>query len=67
MSEEKAIRIITFSGKKSDWRQWSRKFLAVAHRRGFRAYLDGAETISSSSSDDEKKRTCRRIMIYCSQ
>ena len=55
MSEEKAIRIITFSGKKSDWRQWSRKFLAVAHRRGFRGYLNGSEKISSSSSDDEKK------------
>ena len=55
MSEEKTIRIIIFSGKKSDWRQWSRKFLAVAHRRGIRGYLDGTETISSSSSDDEKK------------
>ena len=53
MSEEKAIRIIPFSGKKNDWRQWSRKFLAIAHRRGFKEYLDGTKTITSTSSADE--------------
>ena len=55
MSEENAIRIITFSGKKSDWRQWSQKFLAVVHRRGFRSYIDGTNTITSASTDNEMK------------
>ena len=53
MSEEKAIRIIPFSGKKNDWRQWSRKFLAIAHRLGFKEYMDGTKTITSTSSADE--------------
>ena len=53
MSEEKAIRIIPFSGKKTDWRQWSRKFLAIAHRRGFKEYLDGTSTITSTATPEE--------------
>ena len=53
MSKEKAIRIIPFSGKKNDWRQWSRKFLAIAHRRGFKEYLDGTKTITLTSSAEE--------------
>ena len=55
MSEEKAIRIIPFSGKKNDWRQWSRKFLAVAYRRGFKGYLYGTSTgtITLTSTAEE--------------
>ena len=33
MSEEKSIRIICISGKRGDWRVWSRKFLAVAENK----------------------------------
>jgi len=59
MSEEKAIRIIPFSGKKNDWRQWSRKFLAIVHRRGFKEYLDGTKTITSTSSADEIQKNAQ--------
>ena len=55
MSEEKAIRIISFSGKRNDWRVWSRKFLAVVEKRGYKKILTGAVKITSSSTDDEKK------------
>ena len=55
MSEEKAIRIISFSGKSNDWRVWSRKFFAVAEKRGYKKILAGAVKIISSSTDDEKK------------
>ena len=55
MIEEKAIRIISFSGKRNDWRVWSRKFLAVVEKRGYKKILTGAVKITSSSTDDEKK------------
>ena len=54
MSDEKAIRIIAFSGKKNDWRQWSRKFMAVANKRGYKEYVEGNKRISSSSSEEER-------------
>ena len=34
-SSETTIRIITFSGKKEDWRMWSRRFEAFAETRGY--------------------------------
>ena len=55
MSEEKAIRIIAFSGKRSDWRVWSRKFLAVAEKRGYKKILTGTLVLLSTSSDDDKQ------------
>ena len=54
MSDEKAIRIIAFSGKRADWRQWSRKFMAVANRRGYKDYVEGKKKISSSSTEEER-------------
>ena len=37
---EKAIRVITFSGKKNDWRKWLKIFLLVAEKREYRAILE---------------------------
>ena len=62
---EKSIRVISFSGKKSDWRVWSRKFLARANRLGYKDLLEGkvevpkeseydAAKITTSPNDDEK-------------
>ena len=39
MSEEKAILIIEFSGKQSDWDGWSMKFSTKAELRGYRKLL----------------------------
>ena len=54
MSDKKAIRIIAFSGKKNDWRQWSHKFMAVANRCGYKDYVEGKKKISSFSSEEER-------------
>ena len=52
MSDKKAIRIIAFSGKRNDWRQRSRKFMAVANRRGHKDYVEGKKKISLLSSEE---------------
>lgn len=44
-TEEKSLRIIEFSGKKSDWKVWSRKFTARGNRKGYKSILEGKDTI----------------------
>lgn len=56
MSEEKSICSIPFGRKRSDWRLWSRKFLAVAEKRGYKKILTGDLVISSSSLDEVKQK-----------
>ena len=51
--EEKSIRIIEFTGEKSDWRIWSRKFLARANRKGYKDVIVGKEHIPTLSEYDE--------------
>ena len=55
MSEEKLIWIISFSGKRGDWRVWSRKFLAVAEKRGYKKVLTGVLLLTSTSSTENKQ------------
>ena len=50
-----SIRIISFSGKRDDWRVWSRKFLAVAEKRGYKKVLTGALLLTSTSSTEDKQ------------
>ena len=38
-TEIKAICVLEFSGKKSDWEGWSEKFLARAKRKGYKQLL----------------------------
>ena len=46
MSEnEKSVRIIPFSGKKADWRIWSKRFLAAADKKKYKEVLLGKEVI----------------------
>ena len=54
MSTEKSIRIISFTGKKQDWRKWSRKFLAMAVKRGYKDVLLGVLKTKGSMTDEEK-------------
>lgn len=44
-TEEKSLRIIEFSGKKSDWKVWSRKFTARGNRKGYKSIFEGKDTI----------------------
>ena len=58
-TEMKAIRILEFSGRNSDWEGWSEKFLARAKRKGYKSLLIGKEKVpteSESSGGDEKKK-----------
>ena len=37
---EKVIKVITFSGKRNNWRHWSKKFLVVAEKREYPPILE---------------------------
>ena len=52
---EKAIRIVTVTGKRNDWRQWSKKFLAVAERREYRVILEMDSEKLTMTKDEQKK------------
>jgi len=47
--DEKSLRVIEFSGKKSDWKVWSRKFLARGSKRGYKDIVEGTVKIPSKS------------------
>ena len=61
-SNEKAIRILTFSGKKEDWMMWSDKFMAKAMMKGYDEILDGTvlvpddNTTNPSPSQEEARK-----------
>jgi hypothetical protein len=44
-TEERSIRVLPFSGKSSDWKIWSRKFLARANRKGYKSLLLGKDVV----------------------
>ena len=41
--ELKAIKVLKFTGKESEWDHWSEKFVALAKARGFAGILLGTE------------------------
>ena len=72
---EKTIRVISFSGTKSDWRVWSCKFLAQANRLGHKDLLEGKgeipkefeydpAKIKSNSPTDDKKYLIEQWKLY---
>ena len=58
----KSIKIISFSGKQSDWQIWSLKFLMNSSTRGYRGILEGKEvvpmdaTVINPATDEGKKQ-----------
>ena len=74
--DEKAIRVLNFSGKQDDWDMWSRKFLAMAYRKKYQGVLTGKTLIPKESgiltNEDEKKaaeantRAYSDLMLSCS-
>ena len=48
-TDERSIRVLPFSGKSSDWKIWSRKFLARANRRGYKNILLGKDKVPTES------------------
>src|SRR5210317_1786173 len=47
----KSVRIVSFSGKQSDWRKWSLNFLANASVQGYKDILLG-KTVAPTDSED---------------
>ena len=74
--DEKAIRVLNFSGKQDDWDMWSRKFLAMAYRKKYQGVLTGKTAIPKESAilttEDGKKaaevntRAYSDLMLSCS-
>ena len=60
--DEKAIRILTFSGKKEDWMMWSDKFMAKSMMKGYDEILDGTmlvpddKTTTLTPSQEEARK-----------
>ena len=51
--EMKAIEVLKFTGKESEWDHWSETFVALARARGFAGILLGTEKASRADEDIE--------------
>jgi hypothetical protein len=51
MSKLETIRELPFSGKDSDYRMWSRQFLARAVKKGYKKILEGTEQVPAEDED----------------
>ena len=53
--ELKAIKVLRFTGKESEWDHWSEKSVALARARGFAGILLGTEQAPRTDEDIDKK------------
>jgi gag-polypeptide of LTR copia-type len=51
------IRVITFSGSKSDWENWNEKFIVQAYIRGYEDLITGETKLPASHDDQGDKVT----------
>ena len=54
--ELKAIKVLKFTGKESEWDNWSEKFVALARTRGFAGILLGTEKAPRADKEINKKK-----------
>ena len=54
---EKTIRIVQFSGKKNDWRMWSKQFLALSGRKKYKDLLTGVTTAPPADEAIDESKT----------
>ena len=54
--ELKAIKVLKFEGKESEWERWSEKFIALARARGFAGILLGTEQAPNADEDIDRKK-----------
>ena len=54
--ELKAIKVLKFTGKESEWGHWSEKFIALARARGFVGILLGTEQAPNADEDIDRKK-----------
>ena len=55
--ELKAIKVLKFAGKESEWEHWSEKFIALARARGFAGILLGTEQAPNADKEIDRKKT----------
>ena len=55
--ELKAIRVLKFTGKESEWDHWSEKFVALGRARGFAGILLSTEQAHRADEDTDKKKS----------
>ena len=54
--ELKAIKVLKFTGKESEWDRWSERFVAFARARGFAEILLGTEKAPRANEEIDKKK-----------
>ena len=54
--ELKAIKVLKFTGKESEWDHWSEKFVALARARGFAGILLGTEEAPRANREIDRKK-----------
>ena len=55
--ELKAIEVLKFTGKESEWDHWSEKFVALARARGFAGILLGTEQAPTADEEIDRKKS----------
>ena len=55
--EMKAIKVLKYTGKESEWDHWSEKFIALARARGLAGILLGTEQALRADKDIDKKKS----------
>ena len=55
--ELKAIKVLKFTGKESEWDHWSEKFVALARARGFAGILLGTEQAPNADEEIDRRKT----------
>ena len=55
--ELKAIKVLKFAGKESEWERWSEKFIALARARGFAGILLGTEQAPNADKEIDRKKS----------
>ena len=54
--ELKAIKVLKFTGKESEWNHWSENFVDLARARGFAGILLGTEKAPRADEDIDRKK-----------
>ena len=57
--ELKAIKILKFTGKESEWDRWSEKFIALTRATGFAGILLGTEQAPNADTEIDRKKSDR--------
>ena len=55
--ELKAIKVLKFERKESEWERWSETFIALARARGFAGILLGTEQAPNADEDIDRKKS----------